>query len=326
MLEKTFIVLIYQNNQREVEADPHWQRSEDSTSYRPAPDRDKLGIMRTYAKKQLETLVNNIQHKRIQIGQPLDYAPLENYLGIIAEQLPHLNPNKQQTLLLKLALKGRKDYGPDIFTELMEVATDTLFATPTFPFQNRVLLLLQQERFKIVQAYHRVLQQLNIFSKLIGSTESTQAMNHTTRLIAEGFHLPHARAFRDEIPTPLFFERWFYRTFIGISSKSLWETLTLPALSEENEDETIEGYTLKRILDKVRHSRTTGLLSDDYLVSWAQAWIQKTETRATEVQKEAFTTFLDQRSAGDVEQETAIINFLTQAALVDMGILQFANS
>jgi hypothetical protein len=313
------------NLQRAVEADARWERSEAFIEYRKANGQEEgLQIMMAYAKKQLEALVKNIRDHTIKTGQPLNYAPLENYLGVIAEQLAHHDLDKRRQLLLQLALQGGQYCGPGIFTQLLQVATASLDATKALPFKNRVLIILQQERFEIVQAYHSLLEEMHLpAGKIAGGTADVHGMNYMVRLIAEDFHLPNTGASADEMIPLSFLDKWIFWKLLGINPECLWKNTEIRTpFSLRSPTNTIAGYTPERILQAIYFSKAKlPILTNDDFVAWARVWIEKRETGATEDQK---ANFLDSLEAGEFHQGTDIGNTLILATLVDTGILQIA--
>ena len=292
---------------KKLNQDPRWKKSDEKKSYEKSQDSK---IVLDYAKKNFQTLVRDVQNQCIATGQILDYTVLLKYLGYIADYLEQASLSIQTEVMLRMAIEGGDYCGQGIYYQL-EVAAITLLQnqgptnTKRLPFKQRLLLLLQQERLRIVEAFHLAIEKINwIALWWFGGSQDIHAMNFTIQLLGQEFGLPNQGASQDQAVTISKLEQWVMRRLLIVYPQDLWSKFS-----------SVEGYTVDRILETVQMNSTNPLYFDNTDVwSWAQGWNQDEKYQENLVD-------------GTFEPEKGTISLqLLKAMLVDLGIFRIKSS
>lgn len=294
--------------------DARWQQSPEYAQCVSDPLRMKE-IKITYTKNHFATSVLGIAQEKIGTDQPLNYAILKNYLGYIALHLPAAAPDLQRQILIQLAVEGGDYCGSGIYNQY-ESASYLLMnheSSPSkrMPLRQRILMILQQERLKVVQSFHALTEKINpLLLYLDGGVEDIHAFNSTVNRLALNFGLPNQRP-RDSIAArSSLVEKYIYRFLLGFSSEELWTGAAF------NNQEYL-GYS-QRIVKAVSDEIGTPMISRGDIFEWATTWIEK--QKISQQEKDQFLQ--------DLESETVFSNYLKfhpefiQAMLIDMGILR----
>jgi hypothetical protein len=179
------------------------------------------------------------------------------------------------------------------------------------PLRQRILMILQQERLKVVQSFHALTEKINpLLLYLDGGVEDIHAFNSTVNRLALNFGLPNQRP-RDSIAArSSLVEKYIYRFLLGFSSEELWTGTTF-------KNQEYLGYS-KRIVKAVSDEIGTPMISRGDIFEWATTWIEK--QKISQQEKDQFLQ--------DLASETVFSNYLKfhpefiQAMLIDMGILR----
>lgn len=326
---------IFSQLEKELEADARWKSSADYEQLKTLSLEGQKTLKITYVKNHLYHLVNSIKNECIKTGEVLDYGILKNYLGYIAQELPSASKDLQTQALLELAIGGGDYCGPGVYAQLEVIATALLMnhsltrsegeERARLPLKRRLLLILQQERLKVVMAFHLVISKLNPFVSLsLDGEEKVHSFNRTVNLLAyDDFGLPDQGARHDGAAVIDFFEKKLMTHLIGIYPEDLWKTGDIPCLEIDEKGNRklgkkyMQGYDAERITKSIQEQIGIPLIPKAEIYAWANNWIGHVE--ATEKQKKKFIDFL---IAGKFE--TKNLKFQTifvQAMLVDMGIL-----
>lgn len=270
-----------------------------------------------YLKRQFEILVNSVQNECIETGEPLNYEILKNYLGYLTENLQKAPHQIQRQILIQLAVEGGDYCGPGIYYQL-EIAAVLLMQNgdKRLPLKQRILIILQQERLKVVQMFHQLSIKIQpVINFVHGGQGDLHAYNWTANVLGGDFGLPDQGAKQDIVSQTDFFDHIRMRFFVGLTQDNLWETVVY---NKPNKPvDCYEGYTSHRVLEAVKEHLGLPLLSTQDIIDWALEWIEN--THATQQQKDAFR---EQFSQG--EFFTSNLKFKDEflnALLVDFGIL-----
>jgi hypothetical protein len=136
------------------------------------------------------------------------------------------------------------------------------------PLRQRLLLILQQERLKIVSALHFLISKINpAINALAGGNGDVHAMNGTINAFAYDFGLPDQGAANDTTASLSYIDR-IYRQFItGIKPQCLWDGVT-------HEWTRYEGYN-SRLISAVQDQVGISWLPRPDITTWALDWIEK---------------------------------------------------
>ncbi|HNA62648.1 MAG TPA: hypothetical protein PKW79_06195, partial [Rhabdochlamydiaceae bacterium] len=202
----------------EIERDPRWLRTDQK---KPQVD---------YARDSFKKMVHGIQHECIETGEILDYGVLKSYLGYITDHIANASEDIQDEIMLQLAIEGGDYCGPGIYYQLETAATTLLLnqisANKTerarLPFKQRILLLLQQERLRVMEGFHDAIGKINWglhFPQ--GGKKDIHAMNYTIQLIGQNFGLPDQGASQDKTATMTKVEQWIITRLLGVYSENI---------------------------------------------------------------------------------------------------------
>lgn len=329
-----------------LKKDPRWENSSEYREWRsghgPIDDRDQLKI--DYIKKNFNLLIYNIEHERIETGEPLDYRMLKNYLAFIAEKLPHAPKEYQLRTMIQLAVEGGDYCGPGVYYQLETIATALLLNNfepvgdtevkdrARLPLKQRLLLILQQERLHIAVAFHLLIGKITPHNWISGGNADPHAVNHTNNTLAFDFGLPDQGAAYDRTATIEFIELYIARFILHITPEKLWTgydvrntylyhylvRLILRWNDEKFENNIIQGYTKEHITNETQLRIGTSAIPQSDVNAWAREWAEnlqidasKKEILQEKVEKGEFQNF----------NESFPDSFI-QAMLVDMGILR----
>ncbi len=300
-----------------LQLDSRWPRSTifQSSAYQNADKAgDEVTIQRlniTYAKERFQGLIESVVEENINTGTPLDYGILKNYLAFIADELPKAGGLLQVQVLIQLAVEGGDYCGPGIYFQLEMAATALLSGGVTgeysrLPLRQRILLTLQQDRLRIVQAMHLSVPALMLEMK--GGVGDIHAFNRTIRVVADDFGLPDQGAQQDETAYVSYFDKLILRSYgiEGCQPEDLWKG-----------GRWGEGYTRKRIVDTVMSHIGSRLMPNEDIYAWAREWIAQTSSdQATQ------EDFLEKLVDGvSFEHNCRFRRAFIEAMLIDMGIL-----
>jgi hypothetical protein len=180
------------------------------------------------------------------------------------------------------------------------------------PLKQRILLILQQERLKVVSAFHLLIGKINLaVNNLSGGDGDVHAMNNTINTIAYDFGLPDQGAKYDLTASIMYLERLERQWLIGIKPKHLWQGVRYGG-------EHYRGYTEKRIVKAVMDQIGISWLPHPDIIQWARGWIKNVE--ATDKEKEEFIEQLQDGTS--FERHLKFNNRFIIAMLVDMNILK----
>lgn len=307
---------------RKLEKDPRWKASEEYEeilSTELSEDAIKMLKIR-YAKKQFLALVDSIQDETIETGTPLNYDVLRNYLNCIAQKLPRASVDLMTQVMLQLAVEGADYCGTGIYYQLETAATALLRVSDTvdkkrLPLKQRILMILQQERIRVIEAYYQLLKQINpIVVEVRGGDGNVHALNYVGKLLGhEEFGLPDHGAEGDTVSDVVFFEKKVVDLMPGF--KGLWTDF------ENEKVGKIQGYNERRIVEAIKGYIGISMLPASDVREWAQSWI-----KTTGVDEETKETFLEQLGDGETfESNLQFRNEFLFAMLVDMNILARSN-
>jgi hypothetical protein len=301
---------------RDLNQDPRWHRSPLKKSFDLASD--KLPIALEYARTTFKKMVHDVQNQCIETGEVLDYGVLKSYLGYITDHLHQAPKEIQDEIMLQLAIEGGDYCGPGIYYQLETAATTLLLNQVSvnreerarLPLKQRILLLLQQERLRVMEGFHDAINKINPgLHFLKGGKKDIHGMNYTIQLIGQDFGLPDQGASQDKTATVSKVEQWFFPRLLGVYSKHLWTGLEYRYIDNRQKYyEQIEGYTVNRILDAIQKQMGLPLFGNSDVYGWAREWNETLEDRILAGEFESFGAKIDS-------------NFL-KAMLVDMGILR----
>jgi hypothetical protein len=303
--------------------DARWMGSEEYQRMSKTERHEEIKALKIeYAKSKFKTLISVIEHECIETGQPLNYGILKNYLGYIAEKLPRAEKNQQIQILLQLAVEGGDYCGPGVYYQLETAATALLLGSspqqendserPRLPLKQRILLILQQERLKVVAAFHLLVSKVNLaVNTLAGGDGDPHAMNRTIQMLATHFGLPDQGAQHDMTAIMSSIEKYYFRHLLGMHPEHLWTGGTFAKHS-------CEGYTIKRITATIQDYIALPIIPTADIRSWALQWVENLSI--SEKEKEAF---IDQLQDGETfESHLKFRDAFIQAMLVDMNILR----
>lgn len=312
-----------------LQQDPRWHRSVEKPFYDAAhatSERRALAVQ--YAQNNFETLVLSVQNENIVTGEVLDYGVLRNYLGYITEKLPLASKALQDQIMIQLAVEGGDYCGPGIYKELETAATALLLNQQAvagerarLPLKQRILLLLQQERMRVIEAFHMTMSRINPgFHLWKGGRGDIHAMNYTIEIMGSDFGLPDQGARQDKTARAIQIEKWIVPWYIGTHPNDLWTGLYPKDAAQRQRfgNDGIVGYTVDRILNAFKAQAGLPLIPNGDVHEWAQNWIRKESI--AEADRD---TFLDKLQDGtSFERHLKFKDNFLMAMLVDMGILK----
>ena len=295
---------------QDLEKDARWERS----------DRKKTPI--EYARESFRSMVQSVQNECIETGEILDYGVLKSYLGYITDHIANASKDIQDEIMLQLAIEGGDYCGPGIYYQLETAATTLLLnqisgnktERARLPFKQRILLLLQQERLRVMEGFHDAIGKINPgLHFLKGGKRDIHAMNYTIQLIGQNFGLPDQGASQDKTATVSKVEQWLFPRLLRVYSENVWTGQDY-SYRESNKwyHEHIEGYTVNRIMKAIQQQMGLPLFGNNDVYAWALEWNSSLENRVLRAEFETFGTKIQE-------------NFL-KAMLVDMGIFRIKQS
>ncbi|MGH2612538.1 MAG: hypothetical protein ACRDFB_05760, partial [Rhabdochlamydiaceae bacterium] len=255
-----------------------------------------------YATSKFNTLVTNVQEEKIETGEILNYNILKQYLGFITENLPSASLELQQQIMIQLAIDGGNSCGPGIYYQLETAATALLCASKNedkkrLPLEQRILLILQQERLKIIQAFHML--RLKKMENIDGKTGlDPHGVNYTIQLIGSSFGLPDQGADQDTTADETFIAKKYLCWYLGMHPEQLWIGL----------GKECQGYSVQRICDAVKAQIGIPLIPKIDVYEWAQTWIKKDSI--SEEENSEFTERLTDGESYEDQQLRFKDNFL----------------
>jgi|LakMenEpi03Aug12_release.lakeMendotaPanAssembly.Ray.scaffolds.fasta_scaffold08994_8 hypothetical protein len=304
---------------------------EHDVRYRGAnADEDKIN----YVKERIETLIEQIQNKKIETGSIINYPILQNYLACISIKLPKARRQQQEQILLQLATEGGDRCGPGISYQLETAATSLLENTDLkqeMPLKQKILLLLQQERLRIIQGLYQIFKPyLKPLLWLSGGAEKVHAMNTFVNLfVPNSFAPPHHGASEDLAARVNKVDSLIYSFMFGIRQNFFWENCKIETFwfkpgalikfkfKLKIHIHQFTGYSVEGIRQVIREN-VGSLINKSNVIEWALNWIDQSE--ASEHQKEAFREKLENGSFENFNSSMSY-DFLN-AMLVDMGIFK----
>jgi hypothetical protein len=297
-----------------LENDPRWDLSQDKIESEKG---ERVFYEIQYAKQQFQTLIKSIEEENIETGEVLDYGILKQYLGYITEKLPLASRELQNQIMIQLAVEGGNYCGPGIYYQLELAATTLLVNDPSragerLPLKQRILLVLQQERLRIIESFHMLIARINGGIQLIrGGKRDIHAMNSTIELIGNDFGLPDQGSKHDMTARMNIIDRWISQLFTRTRPEMLWSGVKFY-------DELYEGNTVQRIVRAVQTQMGLPLIPNGDVYAWANNWIEKASISPAE--RERFLERLG--NAGFESFGGKFQNNFLKAMLFDMGILQ----
>lgn len=284
-----------------------------------------------YAKNQINFLINDIENESIETNTRINYKVLKNYLGIIVEKLPHATSNQQTLMLARLATEGGGYCGPGVVQQLEKIAVQLLQQTVNcdkldrLPLKQRLLIILQQDRLRIVEGLHDdILPALNpLIQHAHGGKRQVHAFNVTAQVFASNFGLPDLDLNHD-LNAPIdSFDKFLYQKYhYKLNPDVLWINSVHTYKRKE-----LYGYTKNRILSTLLTEVNTGnMIVNADIYAWANKWLEQVE--ATHKEKKSFAkalqSLVDFKGKNITNDQFKIHPCLFQAMLVDMGILEIA--
>jgi ATP-dependent Clp protease adapter protein ClpS len=315
---------VYKQLEEKLEKDARWTGSQEYVQTQNASAEKQKELKIAYAQSRFNILINSVEKECIETGMPLDYGTLKNYLAYIAEKLPYASEEMQIQIMLQLAVDGGDYCGAGAYYQLETAATALLCGSnqgARLPLTQRLLIILQQERMKIMTAYHLLISQANpILHHVHGGQGDVHAMNHTINMLGADFGLPNQGANEDRAAAISYIAKRVVPLALGMNPSDLWKEKKIG-------NEICKGYIQERAVQAIKDQIGTALVPTTDIFDWAQNWIETTQ--ATDEQKE---TFLEKLTDGESFQfqEKFTIGFYSfkdsfiQAMLVDMGILEAA--
>jgi len=318
--------------EKALEQDARWPGSDEFLLSLEASESEVKSLKIQYAKRKIYILIKSIREEQIETKAPLNYGMLRNYLAYIAEKLPGTDFDQKKQLLIRLALEGGDYCGPGIYQQLEKIAVALCYnkADSRLPLKQRLLLILQQERLRIMEGFHeQVFPSIHPYFHhlLFGGTKDVHAFEFTVQAFGFDFGLPNQGPEGNMIGEVSYLDKYIYRQFSSLPADFLWTELAFNRLIETsfvNRTKTVKpdnfiGYTQDRIKKTIKDEIGSPLIPKTDIYHWAQEWIN--QTSATEEQKESF---LDKLQDG-VSFENFKSNFeysFIQAMLVDMGVFK----
>lgn len=330
--------------EKELNKDARWRGSSEYGQIRSAKNQgtplsanEIQNLKIAYAQAKIDGLINDVEKETIQTGSPLNYKVIKNYLGYISQELPHASCEQQDQLITRLAVDGGDYCGPGIYVVLESIAFSLLSQSlnhkslspmnddqkARLPLLQRILLILQQERLRIVEAFHvYIIPTVDPIGNGVwdGKRGDVHAFNRTIKLFAWDFGVPDQGADQDLTFKPSIMERYFYR-YAGLTTVEfdfLWK-------KGYYRGARFEGYTVDRIMGVLGVPGAGGigssLIPTQDIFKWAQDWINKVAINSDQAGS-IRETFLENLVDGTTYESNGQFkqNFIC-AMLVDMGIL-----
>ena len=299
--------------------DARWMGSELYNKSKLASRKEEIQLKIEYAKANFKKMVGDIENESIETGEPLNYGVLKNYLGFIAEKLPHAPKQQKTQILLQLAVEGGDYCGPGIYYQLETAATALLRCDtkvygseerPRLPLKQRILLILQQERMNIMSAYHFLMAKQG-FMVIRGKKNDIHSINYNINWLGDGFYLPDQGASNDRTAITSIVDKITWQFFYKLKPEDLWQNRTFLRTD-------IIGYTPVRVTDAIMHEIGIPLIPANDIRTWAREWIEK--KNLAEEQKGNFLEML--QDGESFEKNLKFQLKFIEAMLVDMGILK----
>ncbi len=236
-------------------------------------------------------------------------------MGYITEKLPQASKELQDQIMIQLAVEGGDYCGPGVYFQLESAATALLLNQQSkekqrLPLKQRILLLLQQERLRVIEGFHIAISK---FSPGVhvwhGGKKDIHSLNRTIALLGSDFGLPDQGANQDKTAEALIIEKWIAQYItVRLFPENLWTGIKYG-------DAGVQGYNVERIINALKAQMGLPLIPNPDIYAWATHWIKKDPAN-----EDAFgerLTNVEFESFGQQIHE----NFL-KAMLVDMGIFQ----
>ena len=264
-----------------------------------AADLQRKGISNrdlcTHSRQQLEQFIKQIKARHVEAGAIHEYERLENYLKIIIEQLPNLDPNDRASYIARLAVEGGQYCGPGRFHAVEEIWAKLVWKTKDMPLGTKVLFHLQDARTDKLRDFYAEFfagpmlanRCTRFFNHLVNATD-LHTYNQMVNLYAEDFGIRKGAADNDEFAVIDSLTRIIVQRFID-SFRGLFFT---------------RFYTLDFVTRQICDKSGTPVLPKDQLTSWWQYWMLKQDEQHN---THFMDTFLAVVPEGATEEEAAQI-------------------
>jgi hypothetical protein len=258
---------------------------------------------------------------------------LQNYLACIAKELPKADKLLQVRILLQLATEGGERCSTGIYYQLETAAVSLLQSKRSpkedregLPLKQKILMLLQQERSRVVQGlYDLYAPSLLGFNMIAGGKEKVHAMNQFVETsVPRNFHLPNHGAEEDLTVTKSCLVRFILPKAVLLKESYFWDNNSIIVTLNSRRQAVyreFQGYSRQAMLKVLRENRGE-FLDNSQIYAWAQDWIE--QTNLSEEDKEEFNQKLS--NASFELFDGSFDPLFLQAMLVDMGVLKIKNS
>lgn len=225
-----------------------------------------------YLRKQLHILVDSIKEKKILHGEPHSYENLHNYLKMITHLIEEQPIIERVGIFMKLGIEGGEYCGSGLYRSIEEIYSGLLAQTDrfknVFSFKQRLLISLQQQRFKIFQNFYlhtiKIWNSIPIIGRFIDPTD-IHFFNLLANFYALDFGLPDQGSQKDEIAAMNFSDILIAHYICHSGQKILW-----------TDNPNIHGYTTNNIVSYLSEEAIgTNSLPYGEVTQWALSWIEK---------------------------------------------------
>jgi hypothetical protein len=295
-----------------------------------------------YLRDNLRILITQVRDRTIPTSETLDYGILDQYLGYIAQELPKAPREVQVKLLFQLGIEGGDYCGAKTYQQLETVATALMRemgpaqvgpvdAHTRLPLHQRMLIILQQERQRVMEGFHLWTRPINIIPHYlyggINNTGDLHAYNHSVSLFGTNFGLPDQGAHHDEAASANIIMKLYLKYLhTGFTADSLWQRVTYHEMREP-----FIGYVPERIMDTVKGQIGGNLLTLPEISQWANEWAERQRERIEagpleQAEKDRLVAEIEEFQEDVINGKYTLSNLkphslIIEAMLVDMGIL-----
>ncbi len=325
----------WQNNEQtlatELENDPRWENFKEQIQYDTLEEDAKQRERIAYAKNSLKTLVESVKNKTIQTSDVLNYEILNNYLACLGTLLPKASPDIRRQILTALAVEGGNYCGAGIYYQLATAAIRLQLNDPnaSVPLKQRILLLLEEERMRVMEAFHQAVDEINKGAHFwAGGAQDIHSMNQIVKWLGGSFGLPDLGADQDPTTDDSLLNKAISSLIVGVYPEDLWQGLKESRRPVKNPIDPIRGYTVERIMEAIFVDLGNSLLPTIDVLDWATTWISDKENKTWVPPGKTDTeSFVDSVGDGSMFDSTGLRfkRSFIKAMLVDMGILKIKN-
>ncbi|GAB4232359.1 MAG: hypothetical protein Tsb0021_11020 [Chlamydiales bacterium] len=324
-----------------LENDPRWQSkiASGSIDLRHLDAVSTKTFMIEYVEKMIRILIHSVTQESIQTGnEAVNYPLLKNYLYFIAKQLPKLDEDQKKIVLINLGTSAGDMCGTGVQHTLYETyllcyVNQKEQHQLTFSSAKRnVLTRLQEERLRILAAYHLYLSKVDLPRSWVYQNETDpHGLNDSISLMdgnSFGLHMnyeDYAILKKGGLIKKIL--RFLY---FRLHPEDLWKDTTL-RLYESNEssyvEQEIHGYTVERVLNSIRTevNQNSSIIPRSTVTAWLESWL-KTLDKTT--QQEDWEDYLDPEHPDSFYTDEGLSwnDKILIAMLVDMGIFTLSES